>query len=40
MFINIIIIVIIYTYNIHVFSKDLKNIQFFSECIMNTILFI
>ena len=39
MFIIIITSVVIYTYNVDIFTKKLKQIQFFNECLWNTILF-
>ena len=41
-FIGLIILItmILYIYNVHIFSRDLKKIQFFFDCIKNTILFL
>ena len=36
----IIISLVLYIYNVHIFSRDLKKIQFFFDCIKNTILFV
>ena len=36
----IIISMVLYIYNVHIFSRDLKKIQFFFDCIKNTILYV
>jgi hypothetical protein len=36
----IVIIAFLYTYNIYIFSEDLKKLQFFKDCIVNSILFL
>ena len=40
MFFIIILTISVYSYNIHVFLEELKTIQFFNDCINNTILFL
>ena len=40
MFLIIILTISVYSYNMHVFSEELKTIQFFNDCINNTILFL
>ena len=40
MILVIIITACLYTYNVHIFSDDLKKIKFFKDCIINSILFL
>jgi len=39
-FLIIILTISVYSYNMHIFSEELKTIQFFNDCIINTILFL